>query len=101
MNHNLLLAICTCFELGAPVEPVIKVHGGLLNLMWQVTTDQAVYAIKQISPDINLSDTNIEKYNLSERIAAGFSQHGIPAVNAIEHKGSYLKIIDDIGLIVV
>lgn len=100
MNHNLLLIICAYFELGTPIESATKVHGGLLNLMWQVNTHQATYAIKQIASDTDLSDANIESYNLSEKIAADFSKHGIPAVSAIEHQGAYLKIIDGTGFLV-
>lgn len=84
-----------------PTKPPKRIYGGLLHVMWHLQTDKNIYAVKQLSKDINLSDDHIvENYNLTEHIASQFIQKGIPAVCATEQAGNYLFIIDDVGFLV-
>ncbi|WP_045096279.1 phosphotransferase [Legionella fallonii] len=101
MKNYPIESICSYFKLGTPIKPPTRIYGGLLNIMWRVETDKNIYAVKQLSRDINLSDNHIiENYNLTEHIASQFIQKGIPAVCAMEQAGSYLFIIDDVGFLV-
>ncbi len=101
MNPNHLTAVCKYFALGATTKEPIRVHGGLLHIMWRVHTSKGSYAIKQLSRYIDLRDEAIvNNYNLTEQIAARFAKHGIPAVSAIEKDGQYLYIIDDTGFLI-
>lgn len=62
------------FELGIPIGKPETIHGGLLHTMWCITTEKATYAIKQLSPNIDLQNKAIVKnYNLTEEIASRFS----------------------------
>ncbi len=88
MNHSQLHALCKTFELGTPLNEPKRVHGGLLHKMWRINTDEASYAVKQLSPDINVADESIVKnYNLTEDVAARFAHLGIPALSAIKQSG--------------
>ncbi len=101
MNPSHLVRLCKDFELGSLLNTPTSVHGGLLHLMWRVNTTSGSYAIKQLSPKIDLTNTAIIKnYNLTERIATRFAKHGIPAVHAINASNTYLEIIDGIGFLI-
>lgn len=101
MNNHQIESICSHFNLGMPIKPPQRIYGGLLHTMWQLQTEKNIYAIKQLSRDINLSDNHIiENYNLTEQIASRFIQKGIPAVCAIEQASTYLLLIDNIGFLV-
>ncbi len=100
MVNNHLKTICTHFELGNPLQSPQRVYGGLLHIMWQVDTDKASFAIKQLSPDIDLHNEHVIKnYELSEHIASRFIAKGIPAVSALEKGDKYLFIIDGTGFL--
>lgn len=102
MNQKHVQFICAELNLGAPKGEATSVYGcrgG--SFMWRVSTDKAVYAIKQLAPVIDLKNERIvTKYELSETIAYQFSQKGIPAVSAIEKAGKHLFMIDNIGYLV-
>ena len=101
MNHNQLTDLCNSFELGTPLNTPNRVNGGLLHMMWQIKTDEASYAVKQLSPDIDLTNEAIIKnYDLTEEIASRFSDLGIPAVTAIKHSGNYLTLVDGTGFFI-
>jgi thiamine kinase-like enzyme len=94
-------SICSYFKLGSPIKPPKRIYGGLLHKMWHLQTEKGIYAVKQLSRDINLSDNHIiENYNLTEHIASRFIQQGIPAVCAMEQANNYLFIIDEVGFLV-
>ncbi|HBD9275097.1 TPA: aminoglycoside phosphotransferase family protein [Legionella pneumophila] len=101
MNHQQMISLCDLFKLGTPLNSPKRIHGGLLHTMWRINTDEGSYAIKQLSPHINLANEAIIKnYNLTESIASCFIEHGIPGVSAIEHTDNYLEIIDGIGFLI-
>lgn len=101
MNHQQMISLCNLFQLGVPLNAPKRIHGGLLHTMWRINTDEGSYAIKQLSPHINLANEAIIKnYNLTESIASRFIEHGIPCVSAIEHIDNYLEIIDGVGFLI-
>ena len=93
--------LCNTFDLSTPLREPKKVHGGLLHKMWRINNDKCSYAIKQLSPDIDLTNKAITKnYNLTEEIASRFSGLEIPAISAIKQAGRYLRIIDNTGFLI-
>lgn len=101
MNHNILMTLCNTFQLGTLLGSPKRVHGGLLHTMWQVNTDEASYAIKQLSSHIDLTNEDIIKnYDLTEEIASRFFDVGISAVSAIKQANKYLTIVDGIGYLI-
>lgn len=95
MNQEHLIEICKIFELGTPIGAATSVNGGLLHRMWRVDTNDASYAIKQLSHSIDLRNETIKKkYELSEQVAAHFSEQGIRAVSAIANAGKHLIEVD-------
>ncbi|WP_419421508.1 phosphotransferase (plasmid) [Legionella sp. D16C41] len=101
MNNENIKAICSYFGFGKLVEPPIRVYGGLLHKMWYLKTKEGVYAIKELTKDINLTNQLIiDNYNLTEEIASAFIERGIPAVCAIKHLDNYLFIDKGKGFLV-
>ncbi len=95
MNSKQLHAICTSLELGKPVSLPIKLHGGLLHMMWRVDTERGSYAIKQLSKNIKLTLEVRKSYEISERVARQFSIRGIPAISGIEKDGKFLVDLEN------
>lgn len=96
MNQSHLLKLLEHFNLGQLVHEPLRVHGGLLHIMWRIDTSKGSYAVKQLSKNINLKDEKIiRNYELTERIANQFANKGIPAVYAISKDEKYLFIVDN------
>jgi thiamine kinase-like enzyme len=101
MNHNQLKALNLYFNLQATKQVPQRVHGGLMHSMWKIIEKYKVYAIKQLSKNINLNDENVVRnYNITEEIASRFGAFGIPTVSAIKHLDRYLYITEGTGFIV-
>lgn len=102
MNQSHLKFICSELQLGTPIGEVTSVEGSRGgSFIWSVNTDKATYAIKQLSPAIDLKNEKmVEKYELSETIAGRFAREGIPAISAIEKSGKHLIIMDNTGYLV-
>lgn len=101
MNTTHLVNLCDVFKLGIPIGEPERIHGGLLHVMWRINTEKATYAIKQLSPNIDLKNKAIVKnYNLTEEIASRFSAQEIPAIYALSHNKNYLTIFEDTGFLI-
>lgn len=101
MNPKHIKALCQHFNLGILYQEPIRVLGGLVHIMWCLNTEKGSYAIKQLSKDVALSNSQVIKnYESSEDIAFIFSQNGIPAVSAIKKLDKHLFIIDETGYLV-
>lgn len=102
MNQRHLSFICIELHLGLPHGSATSVdgcRGG--NLLWKIHTEKGMYAIKQLSPMMDLNNKRmVEKYELSETIAYQFAQQRILAVFAIEKSGKHLVIIENTGYLV-
>ncbi|MEI6791089.1 MAG: phosphotransferase, partial [Myxococcaceae bacterium] len=72
-----------------------------MNLMWRLETKTGVYAIKQLSKDIDLSNRAVRNYyELTETIAYHFSKQGIPAISAMGKRGHHLFEVGGIYFLV-
>lgn len=101
MNRNHLVLILSRFKLSRLKQNPQKVYGGLLHTMWRIETTTGVYAIKQLSTDIDLKNKNIvDNYNLTEEIARRFIDKGISGISAIKASGQYLLISSGVGFLV-
>ena len=69
------------------------------NVAYQ--TEKTTYAIKQLSPNIDLTNEAIVKnYNLTEEIASRFSAQGIPVIYALNHNRNYLTMFGGTGFLI-
>lgn len=101
MNKTHLVSLCDVFKLGASISEPERIHGGLLHIMWHIRTEKASYAVKQLSPNIDLTNEAIVKnYNLTEQIASRFSAQGIPAIYALSHNKNYLTMFEGTGFLI-
>ena len=56
MNESHLKLICNKLHLGSPIDTPTSIYGSRGgSLVWRVNTDKKSYAIKQLSPDIDLT----------------------------------------------
>ena len=97
MNDQHLKHILKTLTLGnlknEPTE-VFGSRGG--EKIWKVNTQSKSYAIKQLSPDLDVNNESIiRKYELSEDIAAEFSKQGINAITALSKENKHLFIFTD------
>jgi thiamine kinase-like enzyme len=91
-------ALCHLLGLGQLKQGPIRVAGGLLHTMWHLETTQGTFALKELSPNIDLTNQIIvQNYNLTEHIAWQFKEQGIPAIPAIGIEGHYLTLYNNTG----
>ncbi len=91
-------ALCHLLGLGQLKHAPIRVTGGLLHTMWRLDTEHGSFALKELSPKIDLTNQDIlRNYNLTEHIAWQFKQQGIPAIAAIGFEGHYLTLYNNKG----
>lgn len=102
MDRNHLQKICTQFQLGSPDDEVAKINGSRGgSFIWRINTSKGSYAIKQLSPELDMQNEKIiAKYELSEAIAYRFARQGVAVVSAIEQSGKHLIIIENTGYLV-
>lgn len=59
MNHNQLMNLYNGLQLGTLLAEPKRIHCELLHQMWLINTEEASYAIKQLSHDIDLAYASI------------------------------------------
>jgi thiamine kinase-like enzyme len=75
--------------------------GGFHHRMWRLDTDRGSYAIKQLSPEVDLNNADtVNHYNASEAAAHAFARRGIAAVHALYCAPHYLQQIEHTGYLV-
>jgi hypothetical protein len=96
-NKKHVQHILGAFDLGELASEPTAIEGSRGGaFIWKITTPLQSYAIKQISPDLNLTDADIiDKYERSESIAFEFSNHGMPSVAALKKGSKHLVVIED------
>ncbi len=101
MNTDHLRYLCSHHGLGAPLSAPTEVTGGFHHEMWRVETESGTYAVKQLSPDVDLNNEDkVRGFNVSEAIAETFASVGIAAVVALKAADDYLTIVGDRGYLV-
>jgi hypothetical protein len=76
--------------------------GGLVNLMWRIEISSGLYAVKQLSCSIDLSNgAIINNYNLTETIAGKFVECGIRGIYGLKtEEDNFLYIVNNTGFLV-
>lgn len=82
-------------QLGSYVYNTHSLHGGALHKMWFIETDKGQFALKEINPHITQRRSYPKSYEIAEKIASEFHQHGIPAVAAIKINHQFVHQIED------
>lgn len=105
-QSNLNVDLTRIFELIGVASPIISnptpVYGGLLHQMWRVETENGVFAVKVLNPEIMSRPDAKRNFRNSERVAQIARSNGIRAVTArtvgndpwFETDGSYVMIFD-------
>lgn len=100
-NLDHIRCLCSKLDIGTPVQKLSRVFGGFHHKMWRLETDSGTYAVKQLSEDTDLSDSEIiNHYNVTEAIAETFAGYGISAIFALKSNAGYLQIIENVGYLV-
>lgn len=95
MNKAQLQEICKRLHIALPLNLPTRVYGGLVHKMWRIQSEDCTFAIKQLSKNINFTESVKKEFNLTEDIAHQYAQRGIPAIGAIKTNDSYLIEADD------
>jgi len=62
--------LCLFLGVGSLKTTLVRIEGGLLHTMWRIDTTQGSFALKELSPKIDLAnDGVVQNYNLTEAIA--------------------------------
>lgn len=100
-NRDHITQLSMQLDLGKPRDVVTPVYGGFHHRMWQLDTEAGSFAVKQLSPDTELSDPAVRAhFNSSEAAAAAFAAAGIPAIVALHCGENFLQILDASGYLV-
>ncbi|MBR4789999.1 MAG: phosphotransferase [Treponema sp.] len=89
-------------SLGAIMAPVVPVSGGFMHRMYKVCTENHIYAVKHLNPEIMKRPGAMENYKKAERLEAILEEAGIPIVAVLvfdgkkmqEFQGNYFYIFD-------
>jgi len=101
MNTEHLTRLCSHHGLGVPTGGPTEVAGGFHHEMWRIETEKGAYAVKELSPSVDLGDQDtVRGYNVSEAIAEAFASVGIGAIFALKVDADYLTIVGDHGYLV-
>ena len=100
-NPGHIQYLCSRLDIGTQQSELSRVYGGFHHKMWRLETDGGTYAIKQLSPDTDLSNSDTTNhYNVTEAIAEAFASYGISAIFALKCSTNYLQVIDSVGYLV-
>ena len=100
-NPDHIQSLCSRLDIGTGQRELRRVFGGFHHKMWRLETDRGTYAVKQLSPDTDLSEPDIARhFNVTETVAETFARCGISAVFALRHNTNYVQLIENIGYLV-
>ncbi len=102
MNREHLRYIARKYAINLDTDQASPVLGGRSgHLMWKIFGDGQNYAIKQLDPSLDVTDSKVlDRYEITERIAAKFIEQEIPGVSAIASDSKRVICMDDIGYLV-
>ncbi len=95
MNSLQAEQLCAACGLGALHAGPLAIGGGRLHLIWRLTTERGIFAVKGLNPALIRKPGMRDAYRLSERIAAAMISQGVPAVAALACAGDPLQEVDD------
>lgn len=86
--------LCQCYSLGTPLAPPEVLTGGFHHRMWGLSTNEGRFAVKQLAADLDVhSAGTLQRFELTEAAARQFSNHGIPAVAALQLEERFVRVI--------
>lgn len=95
LSNQIVTEICEAYQLGTMIAPIKEISGGSLHKLWQLQTNQGIYALKQIQQNnIALLKDNLLSPERSQEIAAFMQKNGIPTISALQHNGHYIVTLD-------
>ncbi|WP_282935909.1 aminoglycoside phosphotransferase family protein [Paenibacillus sp. RC67] len=86
--------LCAKFNLGQLSAEPEPIFGGFLHKMYRMQTDQGLYAVKALNPQIMKRKTAMGNFIFSEKVARLAYQNGINALPAIVSNGSCIHEVD-------
>lgn len=94
-NYNLNFEkLCATYRLGLLRGVPEQISGGFLHRMYRVTTNQAEYAVKALSPQLMWKKAVMNNMIAAEKVAALARSQGVNALPALLHEGSSIHEAD-------
>lgn len=81
-----ILCVCQKLNIGNQIIKVEKVSGGLLHEMFCTQTDQGVFAVKKLNPEVMNRKEAYQNFVCSERFSRKVIQKGVPGIHALGEK---------------
>ncbi len=89
MNFNFINEVIALYDLGELESAPIKMDGGITNQVFTIETSKGKYILKV------LFNTEIDKIDLSEKIAQIANENGVFSLGAIEKNGRFVNTINE------
>jgi len=94
-NYNIKFnELCEKLSLGEIINEPVQVKGGFLHLMYKVETNEGLYAIKVLNPQIMKRPPAMGHFILSEKVANIAYEKGIRALPAMIIQGKSIHELD-------
>ncbi|NBK47998.1 hypothetical protein EON06_09655 [Staphylococcus delphini] len=95
MDKNIALSVLSFMNVSEIIDTPREIFGGLLHKMYEVETDQGIYAIKRLNEEIILRPKAPNNYILSERFSSFSKESGIDAICAKYNNDLPWTIVDN------
>ena len=82
-------------KLGNMIGKPVRVYGGLLNRMYKVRTDNKIYAIKLLNPEVMKRKNAKDNHIFAETVSNIAKDNGVSCLPAKIINGSILQMVDN------
>ena len=88
---SLITQLFETLSLGTITATITPVSGGFMHRMYKVCTQNHIYAVKHLNPEIMKRPTAMENYKKAERLESILEGEGIPIVPALMFDGKKMQ----------
>ena len=99
LSSDLITKVCKCYHLGELLELPVLIPGGKVHQVWKLHTQSGFYALKRLEIPPNDFQSEITRYNETEKIASQFYEKNIPMTPAIDCGHHPVCVVDGNGFI--
>ena len=85
---------CERYGFGKVIN-ITKISGGLMHKMFKVETDNGIYCVKVLNPEVMSRKEAYGNFVVSESVSNLAKKNGIPVSSALDIEGNYLTELDD------
>jgi len=87
-------ALCCRLGLGRLLRPAVSVSGGLLHRCFRAETENGLYMVKALNPQIMKREAAMRNYIFAENVTRQAQAGGLPAISAEVIDGEWMHLLD-------